>query len=236
MKGKIVGLVLAVLLVCFVFPGCSAGQIDELESQIATLQDDKAVVEAERDELDSNLEKKDVDISKLEEEKAELLTKIEYLEEPMPTYSNVKIVGYISFTQTVELQRDFFWDCPGRTSSFIGKGPFPLVGVETLEKFLADDMTERLPGCSPNSYNACDELAFRLKDRWIKAGLPPWSLNLVKVERSQFGIDMSWQNLFLTKENGQFVFYEVNARSDRITKLEGEPQMEYRFTYISGTL
>ena len=249
MKGKIVGLMLAVLMVCLALPGCSVSQIDELESQVTTLQAEKAAVEAERDRLDSNLteritelsdkdgqlERKDIEISKLEEKKVELQAEVECLKEPTPTDFKAKIVGYIGFDETVKVGKELFTRVGA--SSFIGKGPYPLVSLETLEKFLDNDRTNSCPSCYQNPYSAGDEWAFRLKDRWIRANLPSWSLGLLKMEMDTmyYGKILVWRNIFLTKEDGEFVFYEVNPCTDKIIRID-EPSEIYKIVMFLGKL
>ncbi len=208
------------------------------EAEAAALQDEKAVVETERDRLKSDLkekitelnikdsqveeisavlDEKDVEISKLEEEKAELQVEIGCLREPPPEKVSGEIAGYISYKKTVEVGKKLFTRFGVAGSAGYS---YPLMSIETLKQFLENDQTNVCPSCRGTDYNAHDGWAFQLKDHWIKNSLSPWSLSLVKVEiDTQYGKILVWRNIFLTKENSEFVFYEVDPCTDEIKKL-----------------
>lgn len=269
MKKKIAGIALVVLLVGLIVSGCSTGRINELESQIATLQTDKTAAEAEvvalqdekvatvaeRDGLKSDLEDKitelnnknsqleeistvlgerDAEISKLEEEKVELQAEVECLGKPPLEQVSKKAAGRIDQQTAIEEGRKLFERVGGSGST--GVSSYILESVETLEKFLKNDITDHCPHCRQNPYDAGDGWAFQLKDHWIKAGLSPFSLGLVKMEiDTTYGRMLVWRNMFLTKENGQLVFYEVDPCSDKITKIE-EPSEKHRIVFFSDKL
>lgn len=248
MKIKFVSTVLSLLLIGLFLPGCvSKAELEEcktlvaeqailIQSQNTTIAEQAGQIE----EVSSKNEKKDARISKLEEEsnklkaeKVKLEAEIECLRQPPPEKVLGEIAGYISYKKTVEAKRKFF--PKGKVGGYIAasaRGSHPLMSVETLKQFLAGDQTNICPPCRPNSNNNCDELAFRLKAHWIEAGLSPWSLSLGKVETdTQYGRMLCWRNIFLTKEKGEFVFYEVDPRTDKITKIE-EPSEVYRIVII----
>jgi hypothetical protein len=139
------------------------------------------------------------------------------------------IIGKVSFEELIELSTKFFPNALRSTSysKKISSSPFPLVSLETLEEFLAKDRTNISPKPIKTTANYCDETAFRLKDRWIKADLPPISLGLIKGKKILDGIErMLWRNIFITlDENHELVIYEVFAFSDEIKKIE-EPDLE----------
>jgi len=243
MKKRIITIIPVVFLMGLILPGCvskaeldecqalvadqavqiasledqaenQTAQITELEGQITELEKQKGELEGENAELEGQN-------AELEEEKTELEAEIECLRQPPPEKVSGEIVGYISFKETIKLGRKFFTNVGG---SAFTRDPYPLVSVETLKKFLAADKTE-FPYCRTGVGNNCDQLAFRLKAHWIEVGLPPWSLALTKVEIDTefYGRMWCWRNMLLTKEKGEFVFYEVDPRTDEITKFE-KPQ------------
>lgn len=225
------------------------------EAQVAALQDEKEATEVERDGLQSDLEDKitelnikdsqveeisavlgerDAEIFKLEEEKAELQIEMEYLKEPALKMS-AKTIGRVTFDELKELAREFFPNASRNTGSYV-KEPYPLASIETLEEFLKEDSTNRVSSFHLNRVNALDELAFRLKDRWIRAGLPPHSLGLIKCERIIKGEkQMGWRNIFITIENDELVIYEVWAFLDKIEKIE-EPNLETYKSIVCDTI
>ena len=258
MKAKIVSVVLAVLLIgLVVLPGCvSKAELEECKAQVAEgatqIKDLKAQVEKQTIQITvlgkekAELEKQKVGLegenaelegqnAELEEQIAELQAEIECLREPPPEKVRGEIAGYISYKETIEVKRKVFPKTGGGIAGS-SKGRYPLATVETLKQFLADDKTNTCPSCRGTCYDAHDGWAFQLKDHWIKAGLSAWSLGLVKVEvDTQYGRILVWRNIFLTQENGEFVFYEVDPCTDKITKIEGSTE-NYRVAMITDKL
>ncbi len=246
MKGKIVGLVLVVLLVCcFVFPGCSAGQIDDLEQELKEERVEKGQLQLELSTAVENLENSDAlldeanealqkldgecntaleDIGKqmeaVEERNKVLEGEVIDLRQPPLNINGRCIAGTIGFRKTTEVTDKFFPDANRATSSYSSE-PFQLATLEALEKFLANDHTDTKHFSNSDSpRSSChDAVSFMMKERWINEGLPPWSFCLVKVWREVPGGSMiDWWNVFLTKENGEYIFYGIDWTSDKITK------------------
>ena len=259
MKAKIVSVFLAVLLVgLVVLPGCvSKAELEECKAQVAEgatqIKDLKAQVEKQTIQITvlgkekAELEKQKVGLegenaelegqnAELEEQIAELQAEIECLREPPPEKVRGEIAGYISYKETIEVKRKVFPNSCGGTAGSPRTLYYPLMSVETLKQFLADDKTNTCPSCRGTCYDAHDGWAFQLKDHWIKAGLSAWSLGLVKVEvDTQYGRILVWRNIFLTQENGEFVFYEVDPCTDEILKIEGSTE-NYRVAMITDKL
>lgn len=209
-------------------------QITVLSENVTELKGQNYAQGARIEELEGDLTEKDAQIAKLEEEKAGLEAEIECLRMPTPQVSK-ETVGTITFEQLKQLSKRFFPKAMRSTGAFT-KGPYPLVSLETLKEFLAKDPTNFCPVCKETSYNIGDELAFRLKDHWIRTGLPGHSLGLIKAERvTSWGKIMCWRNIFITKEDGEFAIYEVVAHTDEIIKIE-EPNLEIRWVVIQDRL
>ncbi|MDP2663968.1 MAG: hypothetical protein Q8P08_00770 [bacterium] len=144
-----------------------------------------------------------------------------------------EVVGTVTSDELRQMARKFFPIAAINTSFFSGRETqHPLVGIETLKMFLASDQTNRIPQHVDNKYNASDELAFRLKDHWIDAGWPGYSINLIKTERTVSfknwsGEVLGWWPIFITKENGELTFYEVNPRTDSFKKIENPDRTVY---------
>jgi cell division protein FtsL len=269
MKKKVIGIVLAVLLISLFLPGCVfkteleecrtrvveferenselkrqkaelEEQIAELERENSELKEQIAEFERENSELEEQIaefERENSELkgqkAELEEQIAELQVEIECLREPPPEKVRGEIAGYISYKKTVEVGKKLFTLFGVAGSS---RKDYPLNTIETLEQFLANDQTNICPSCRGTCYDAHDGWAFQLKDHWIKAGLSAWSLGLTKVETdTQYGRVLVWRNIFLTQENGEFVFYEVDPCTDKITKIEGSTE-NYRVTMITDKL
>jgi len=257
MKAKVVSIVIAVLMTVLVLPGCvSKAELEKcrtlvaeqailIQSQNTTIAEQAVQIQSQNTtieeravqitELEGKIEVKDAQIAELEEEEVKLEAEIECLRQPPPEKVSGEIAGYISFKETVGVARELFTRAG---ASAYTRGPYPLVSAETLKFFLADDQTNKYPeSCRPNPYDAGDGRAFQLKAHWIEAGLPPWSLGLLKVEADiqYYGRMLVWRNIFLTKENDEFVFYEVDPCTDGITKIE-EPSERYRVVMITDRI
>ena len=253
MKKKIVSLVLAVLLIGLFLPGCvskteldeckalTAEQAAQIEKLRAQAEDWAAQIEAKNTEIlelkeeNAGLREENTELLKenteLQEANAELEAEVECLKKPTPKIS-AEAVGTVNLKQLMSLAKEFFPKANGSVGSWT-KGPFPLVSLETLKEFLAEDPINMGPGYHrrESQYYFYDDLAFELKDHWIRAGLPGHSISLIKAERisPRFGKQMCWRNIFITKEQGQLVIYEVIAQSDTVIKIE-EPNLEtYQF-------
>lgn len=232
MKKKVAIVVLAVLLMgLIVLPGCVAkAELDECKALVTEQAAQINELEAQIVALNSTIEAKDAEIAEREEKMAELETEIERLSPPeIPAE---EIVGTITWEELKELAKRFF---PKSDRHILRstKGPFPLVSLETLKKFLAADCPLHW---HESSYNFCDELAFRLKDHWIRAGLPGHSLSLVKGEAvTKHGKQLCWRNIFITKEDGEFVIYEVTAYTDEVIRIE-ESNLKPYFVLIRDVM
>jgi len=210
-------------------------QAAEREARIAAITTQISKLESQTTEQSAQMEGLEAVIAELEEEKAALEAENEFLKEPAPQLDAPWIAGTITFKETVELLREFFPRSSRMTSAYT-RGPYQLVDLETLENFLAVDKTDTFPLYLERSYDVGDPLAFRLKEHWIEAGIPPWSLGLIKGERmTSFGKVWCWRNIFLTIENGEYVFYEVVPHTDEIIKIE-EPYLEPHRVIISDRL
>ena len=244
MKGKVVSMMLVVLLFCLAFPGCfSSGQnqIDELEQELQEDQTDKSDLQTELATAVENLEKSNAlldDANDLLDEASRELALLRDIEEDCKTILerneiledevinlrqpslDIKgrcVAGTIGYQDTVELLREFFPDAGGRKTSSYSREPFQLATLEILEEFLANDQTNttRLSHVDRLERRGHDAVPFMMKEKWISEGLPPWSFCIVKVWREGM---IGWWNVFLTKENGEYVFYGIDWTSDEIIK------------------
>jgi len=214
----------------------------EYEAQIAEREVRIAEITAQLSELGNlaanqavQTEELEALIAQLEQEKIELEAEIEYLRVPEPQLDVPWVVGTITIEETRELLRKFFPKSSRKTSAYTS-GLRQLVGLETLENFLAVDKTDVFPHHLERSYDVSDQLAFQLKEHWIEAGIPPWSFGLIKGERmTSFGKVWCWRNIFLTIENGEYVFHEIIPHTDEIIKIE-EPYLEPHRVIISDRL
>lgn len=132
------------------------------------------------------------------------------------------MVGTITGGKTVKIMQEAFPDDCFRTTEYSkGQyGSYQLVSLETLKRFLAKDQTNcgGAAGIYRRTQNpGVDEFAFRLKIHWIMAGIPPWSLGLIKAEREGREV---WHNIFLTIENEEYVLYDGVPLTEEIVKLE----------------
>jgi len=237
MKKKIVNLVVVILLISLAGFGCIpkpadcesqlAGQRTQLE---AGFQDQLA---EQRAQLEADYGSQ---LAELEEVITTLEVENESLRAPTPKVS-AKVVGTITFKGLIQLAEAYFTDPKvGRKTSAWTKGPYPLVSLETLKAFLGKDDTDKCPPCRLANRNICDEYAFRLKDRWIRAGLPGHSLSLIKREKiTGRGMTLYWSCIFITKEEGQFIIYEVVPYTDEIIRLE-KPDTEVYYVLIADRL
>ena len=235
-------MVLMILLVGVVVFGCGVpkSEVDELLADLekecdGRLAEQRVQLEVSSEEhLQNQLSKQRAELetdhqSQLTELKtayeirlAELEAEKEYLSAPTPQVS-AKIVGQITFWELVGIRDVFFPEAKGsRVGSYV-KGPYPLVGIETLLDFLGQDKTNVFPNqYRENVYNLGDEYAFTLKHNWLEAGLPGHSLALIKAR----GADSHnrevwyWLNLFITRENGELVVYRVEPTTDQVTRIE----------------
>jgi cell division protein FtsB len=259
MKKKVIRMILIVLLIGLFLPGCVSkaeleecqvrivelegenaeleGQNAELQAENAELEGQNAELQAENAELEGQNAELQAENAELEGQNAELQAEVEYLREPLSEKVRGETAGYISFKKTFEVEQKFFPQAGVRTAGS-SRHDYVLNTIETLEQFLVKDPTNEFPSCRSNTYDVGDGWAFQLKDHWIKAGLSAWSLGLAKVEvDTQYGRVLVWRNVFLTQEDGEFVFYEVNPLTDEITKIENEEQSEgYRSVVISSRL
>lgn len=209
------------------------GTITELEAQkkirddrIAEVEKQLAEKETQISELEVQLAEFPPQMQKLEDEKAQLQGEIVGLEaqmdefrEPAPKVKG-EIVGTITFDGIKELLREFFPNGMKSVSAFT-RGPYPLTSLETIETFILEDPTHVVPTTFISSFNVYDERAFRFKDHWIRAELPPMSLGLIKKERTTVrGEKVCWYNIFITREGGEYVIYEVDVTFAKIVKIE----------------
>lgn len=233
MQKRIVSIVLAVLLMgLMVLPGCvSKAELDECRALVAEKAAQIEEQEAQINELEvqivafnSTIEAKDTEIAELEEENTKLKTEIEKIEflkiqASQMDSAEIEIVGTITGRETVKLQQKFFPKAFRTTEARITKSldsPQELVSLQTLKRFLAKDKTYcgmAASFCRKTKNPGVDELAFRLKVHWMMAGIPPWSLGLIRTE-------VGWYNIFLTVENDEYVLYEVIPLTEEIIKLE----------------
>ena len=218
-------------------------KLAEQESQIAVLSANITELNSQNntqgvriEELEGELSGKDAQITALEEEVADLEAENEHLKAPTPEIS-AEVVGTITFKGLIQLAGTYFTNPKvGRTTSAWTKGPYSLVSLETLKAFLGKDDTNKYPPPRLANRNICDEYAFRLKDHWIRAGLPGHSLSLIKRERmTGRGMTLYWSCIFITKEEGQSVIYEVVPYTDEIIKLE-KPDTEVYYVLIADRL
>ena len=233
MQKRIVSIVLAVLLVgLVVLPGCvSRGELNELKAQLVEKDAQTEAQAAQINELEtqiaalnSTIEAKDAEIAELEEENTKLKTEIEKIEffkrkVPQMDPAEIEIVGTITGKESVEMTREAFPSYCFRTTEWSSKGSdgsYELVSLQTLKRFLDRDQTNcgMVAGVYRQTQNpGVDEFAFRLKIHWIMAGIPPWSLGLIRTE-------LGWYNIFLTVENDEYVLYKVIPLTEEIIKLE----------------
>ena len=227
---KIAILVLTGLVIGIVaFTGCGIPQeqLDVVKADLAKSQTENTVLLAEKAKLEQSVLKLNTQVSELEKEIAELNRVIKALQtqESVPIVPLKEVVGTATIMDIHTVVKKFY----PKTNAIIGyQGPstgkvdyFPLASLETLRRFLATDRTDFLPRSWEWSENYADELAFRLKDQWIKAGLPPHSLGLLKGKRKMpTGEGFHWRNIFVTLESGKVTLYEVVAKRDEIIKVE----------------
>ena len=245
MTYKIVGVILSMFVVLAFTPGCQADRIEKLEQELQKEQDEKSDLQSELtdaikdlessntlldetdkvlQEVEENckiaLEDMDKQIEVVEERNKVLEGEIIDLRQP-PLDIKGGHAGSIGFWDTVEFSDEFFPDAYRKVGSYSGKGPYQLATLEDLEMFLANDHINNkyYPYLNDPRRSSHDAVAFTLKERWISSGLPPWSFCLVKVWREVPGGSMiDWWNVFFTKENGEYVFYGIDWRSDEIIK------------------
>ena len=246
-------MVVLISLLILIFPGCSSSnqnQINELEerlqeeqaeksellSQLSTTREGweqtKALLSEVNEELQkmgdykTALEQLEVAEEKnkaLESEITSLQGEIMDLRQPSLDFKNRYVAGSVDFWETVEILKRFFPRASRKTGSY-HKEPFKLATLETLEDFLANDHTD-----TRNIGSAYDVVPFMLKERWINAGLPPWSFCLARVSEDN---DSIWQNVFFTIENGEYAFYGIDWTSDEIVKFTPGNYGEWDIRFI----
>lgn len=250
--------VLVAVLILSLLPGCSAEaellectdlaadqglQIQDLETKVASLETDKANLEIEVSDRDTKISFLEVErdavvekMSKLEENMAALEEEVEFLRLPPPEKVEGEIAGYVSQEEAVEECRELIirggYSVGGKT-----RGPYALATLATLEAFLEKDHTESFPPLRPpTSHNYGDIAASLLKSSWDRLDLPGFSLGFLLLEETDpiFGPREMWQNIFLTEEDGEFIFYEVDPRNDKVTRIE-EPSEKYKHVHLLGS-
>jgi uncharacterized coiled-coil protein SlyX len=251
----LVGLV--AVLILSLFPGCSAEaelrectdlaadqgkQIQDLEIKVASLETEKANLKIEVSDKDTEIasleEERDAVVGKmseLEEDVVVLKEEVEFLRLPPPDKVNGSISGYVSADEISEKMREMFPYASRRVKAKI-RGPYPLATYETLLEFLETDHTESFPECRPNNSNFGDEFGYQLKLAWDESGLPAMSLgllNMIVVIPSR-GAQETWRNVFLTEENGDLVFYEVNPCDDSIIRIDEPSEVHKNIAFLSG--
>ena len=154
---------------------------------------------------------------------ASLSQEIENLKNPPLPIDQKEIIGVIGNQELYLALKQFY------PNAFIDvlDYKYQLVGLETLKKFLAADDTNHYQW--QEDYYDCDDFSFRLKGQWIQSGFASCPLGIIKGERI-CGDEKTkhWRNLFVAKENGKLVLYEIEPTNDSVTKVE-KPNLE---TYI----
>ena len=245
--------VMMVIMAAFLVPGCSAQadlsdctalvaelsvETEDLQARVAALEGAQAALrielsereatvaalQKERDTANDELSAAEAGIVELEEE-------VEFLRLPPPDKVDGEIAGYVSQEEVVEECRKYVvgtYSVGGRT-----RGPYALATLATLEAFLEKDHTESFP---PLQLRNKDMAAFLLKSSWDRSNLPGHSLGFLLIEETNpmYGLRETWQNIFLTEEDGQIIFYEVDPRNDKVTIIK-EPSEKYRQVHILGS-
>lgn len=219
--------------------GVSQAEYDKVVADLATCQEAESQLEAEKaqwEEVDKPaLEQQVADledqITSFEQDIADLEAENEGLKQPALGKIPAEVVGTVTLEELLQLSNEFFPNATGGGISSLTRNPHPLVSLETLKDFLAKDNSDWNPPCHETSYNLCDELAFRLKDRWIKAGLADHSLGFIKLKiTTPEGEKLQWLNVFITKEGGELTVYKVDPHNDTVTKItEPDPDVVYIF-------
>jgi len=196
----------------------------ECEDRLATLSTDFEALQEAHNEKDTTIAELTEEVSILEEEN-------EFLRLPPPEKVEGEIASYIDFKRykaSIPVMTKLF-PSAGLWWTSRSTGSLPLATVKTLEDFLKEDHTESPPSCRYSRNDYCDSFAYQLKDNWDESGLPQLSLGLIKLEvvDPSYGSLLAWRNIFLTEEDGDFVFYEVNPCDDSIIKIE-EPSDKYK--------
>jgi len=208
------------------------GQIDEQANQIKEFKNEIAKNLDQIAERNQKIGEQNLQLAEIERENTELVSQnaelekaIESLREPLPSPQE-EVVTTIVRARFLVLLRNYY------PNAAIHYGPLevPLVSREFMEEFLAADRTDFLPGCREINKDLCDHLAFRLKDRWVRAGHPPYALGLLKGERP-FPGGLHWRNIFIVMEGERLVIYEIIPKYDRLVKIEKPNPNTYRILF-----
>ena len=209
--------------------------LHEAQSDVSEKEDSLTILTRDFEVLQSVASEKDSTIAELTEQVSTLEEENEFLRLPPPETVKGEVAGYISLERTRELY-DNWLPLAGGSLSAKARGPYALATLATLKAFLEENHVDSFPPLGrQNKSDYGDIAAYLLKDAWDASNLPGWSLGLAKVEETHpyYGPNTVWQNIFLTQEDGEYVFYEVDPRRDTATKME-KPSERYKQVLIVG--
>lgn len=200
------------------------GEIAEKEEQLSGLSGSLAELVKEKEQLANQLGEKDAQLAATEQEKSELEQELEFLL-ASSVAPQVEVVATISANELSRIIREYY----PNTSYGVSGSSFQLISRATLEDFLAN-YNIFFPQSRETAKDLCDELPYRLKVRLFEAGFPNSALGFLKGERvlPSGRSGLLWINVFVTKEDGKFVVYEVIPKYKLILKVE-EPNYN---TYV----
>jgi hypothetical protein len=234
---KVIVMLLMVMVIILVgFSGCTpridTSVVEELEAQLA----EKEKLLQEKDDL---LEEKDAEITKIKEQ-------CSFIVEDQQLFSDKYTRVYFDdaengdFAKLKETLNKYYPQVNPviGTRSYKKLGYLEFTSLTNCEKFLKSDLTNLVGFYKYDPpYNYSDELAFKLKYRWIEAELPGGSLGLLKGKRTfQSGEGVHWRNLFIEKtKSGEFLLYEIIPSTDEIIPVQ-EPNEETYFIELMNVL